>query len=227
MIEFCLPHMQGDRQAARAYLESFLPTLKRWKNWNMDWLPFLLKDGQLFCCLFAPSTVFPAPVRYTGGCPGGRNGGMTLARHASMDVLVALNLMLTWAMLRCTALLCHCHAGRGRIAAGSLAGGLAALVMLLPGLSTVVLMVVRLAVAGGIVLLAFGRQPRRMFARLTLTFFLVSVLFAGGMVALVALAAPPGLAGQKRHRLFPCFGCLADGCRRRRLCGCKAFFLAV
>ena len=32
MIEFCLPHMQGDRQAARAYLESFLPTLKRWKN---------------------------------------------------------------------------------------------------------------------------------------------------------------------------------------------------
>ena len=161
----------------------------------MDWLPFLLKDGQLFCCLFAPSTVFPAPVRYTGGCPGGRNGGMTLARQTIyLDVLVALNLMLTWAMLRCTALLCHCHAGRGRIAAGSLAGGLAALVMLLPGLSTVVLMVVRLAVAGGIVLLAFGRQPRRMFARLTLTFFLVSVLFAGGMVALAALAAPPGLA---------------------------------
>ena len=32
MIEFCLPHMQGDKQAARAYLESFMPTLKRWKN---------------------------------------------------------------------------------------------------------------------------------------------------------------------------------------------------
>ncbi len=32
MIEICLPHMQGDKQAARAYLESFMPTLKRWKN---------------------------------------------------------------------------------------------------------------------------------------------------------------------------------------------------
>ena len=32
MIEFCLPHMQGDKQAVRAYLESFMPTLKRWKN---------------------------------------------------------------------------------------------------------------------------------------------------------------------------------------------------
>ena len=32
MIDLCLPHMQGDKQAARAYLESVLPTLKRWKN---------------------------------------------------------------------------------------------------------------------------------------------------------------------------------------------------
>lgn len=32
MIDLCLPHMQGDKQAARTYLESVLPTLKRWKN---------------------------------------------------------------------------------------------------------------------------------------------------------------------------------------------------
>ena len=32
MVELCLPHMQGDEQAARAYLQSVLPTLKRWKN---------------------------------------------------------------------------------------------------------------------------------------------------------------------------------------------------
>ena len=64
---------------------------------------------------------------------------MTLAGQTIyLDVLVALNLMLTWAMLRCTALLGHRHAGRGRIAAGSLAGGAAALVMLLPGLSPAV-----------------------------------------------------------------------------------------
>ena len=32
MIDLCLAHMQGDKQAARPYLESVLPTLKRWKN---------------------------------------------------------------------------------------------------------------------------------------------------------------------------------------------------
>ncbi|HIT94319.1 MAG TPA: helix-turn-helix domain-containing protein [Candidatus Faecivivens stercoripullorum] len=32
MIDLCLPHMQGDEMAARTYLESVLPTLKRWKN---------------------------------------------------------------------------------------------------------------------------------------------------------------------------------------------------
>lgn len=32
MIDLCLPHMQGDEKAARIYLESVLPTLKRWKN---------------------------------------------------------------------------------------------------------------------------------------------------------------------------------------------------
>ena len=120
---------------------------------------------------------------------------MTLAGQTIyLDVLVALNLMLTWAMLRCTALLGHRHAGRGRIAAGSLAGGAAALVMLLPGLSPAVLAAVRLAVAAGIVLITFGRQPGRSFVRLTLTFFLVSVLFAGGMIAVAALLAPPGMA---------------------------------
>lgn len=120
---------------------------------------------------------------------------MTLAgQTVYLDVLVALNLLLTWAMLRCTALLAHAHTSRLRTAAGSLAGGLAALVMLLPGLSAVVLAAVRLGLAGGIVLITFGRQPRRAFLRLTLTFFLVSVLFAGAMVALVALASPPGMA---------------------------------
>ncbi len=120
---------------------------------------------------------------------------MTLAgQTVYLDVLVALNLMLTWAMLRCTALLNHAHASRLRIAAASLAGGLSALVMLLPGLSAMVLTAVRLAAAGGIVLIAFGRQPRRAYLRLTLTFFLVSVLFAGVMVALAAFVSPPGMA---------------------------------
>ena len=52
----------------------------------------------------------------------------------------------------------------------------------------------RLTVAAGIVLITFGRQPGRSFVRLTLTFFLVSVLFAGGMIAVAALLAPPGMA---------------------------------
>ena len=111
-----------------------------------------------------------------------------------LDVLVALNLYITWAMLYCCSVLTHRKAGRPRIGLGALAGGLSALIMLLPDLGAAALFPIRLALAGGIILIAFGWQGLRGFVRLTLVFFMVSLLFAGGMVGLYALFSPPGMA---------------------------------
>ena len=111
-----------------------------------------------------------------------------------LDVLVALNLYITWAMLYCCGVLTHRKAGRLRMGLGALAGGLSALIMLLPDLPAAALFIIRLALAGGIILIAFGWQGKRSFARLTAVFFLVSLLFAGTMIGLYALFSPPGMA---------------------------------
>ena len=111
-----------------------------------------------------------------------------------LDVLVALNLYITWAMLYCCGVLTHRKAGRLRMGLGALAGGLSALIMLLPDLPAAALFIIRLALAGGIIFIAFGWQGKRSVARLTAVFFLVSLLFAGTMIGLYALFSPPGMA---------------------------------
>lgn len=111
-----------------------------------------------------------------------------------LDVLVALNLYITWAMLYCCGVLTHRKAGKLRMGLGALAGGISSLIMLLPDLPAAVLFPIRLVLAGGIVFIAFGWQGRGIFIRLTLVFFLVSLLFAGGMIGLYALFAPSGMA---------------------------------
>lgn len=111
-----------------------------------------------------------------------------------LDVLVALNLYITGAMLYCCGVLTHRKAGKLRMGLGALAGGLSSLIMLLPDLPLAVLFPIRLVLAGGIVWIAFGWQGKKNFFRLTLVFFLVSLLFAGGMIGIYALLAPSGMA---------------------------------
>ena len=51
-----------------------------------------------------------------------------------VDVLIALNLLISWAMLRTCGELCRRRAGRGRMALASLLGGMSSLIILLPQL---------------------------------------------------------------------------------------------
>ena len=56
------------------------------------------------------------------------------------------------------------------------------------------LLILRLALAMGLVRLAFRWEGGRMFLRMTGLLFVVSLLFAGGMAALWSLLSPRGLA---------------------------------
>lgn len=111
-----------------------------------------------------------------------------------VDVLIALNLLISWAMLRTCGELCRRRAGRGRMALASLLGGMSSLIILLPQLPGPALVILRLALAMGLVRLAFRWEGGRMFLRMTGLLFIVSLLFAGGMAALWSLLSPRGLA---------------------------------
>lgn len=111
-----------------------------------------------------------------------------------LDVLVVLNLYITWAMLYCCSILTHRKAGKLRMGLGALAGGISSMIMLLPNLPGALLFLIRFMLAGCIVWIAFGWQGRAIFIRLTLVFFVVSLLFAGGMIGLYALFSPAGMA---------------------------------
>ena len=111
-----------------------------------------------------------------------------------IDVLVALNLLLTWAMLRACGELCHRAARKGRMALASGIGGISSLVILLPELPWGALLVLRLLLSGLLVRAAFRWEGWRQLARMAGLLFAVSLLFAGGTAAVWSLFAPRGIA---------------------------------
>lgn len=111
-----------------------------------------------------------------------------------LDVLIGLNIYITWALFDCCELLGHLRAGRRRKGLAALMGGLSSLLILLPEIRPVQLTLVRLGLAAVLTFAAFGRMPAMRFFRTVFLFFLVNFLFAGVMIACWLAFAPDGLA---------------------------------
>ena len=111
-----------------------------------------------------------------------------------LDVLIGLNLYITWALFNCCELLGHIRAVRWRKGLASLAGGLSSLLILWPELGALPLILLRLGLAAILVLIAFGWNDRRRFLRTVFLFFLVNFLFAGVMIACWLIFTPTGMA---------------------------------
>ncbi|MBQ4051245.1 MAG: sigma-E processing peptidase SpoIIGA [Oscillospiraceae bacterium] len=111
-----------------------------------------------------------------------------------LDVLIGLNLYITWALLDCCELLGHLRAKRGRKGLASVLGGISSLMILLPELSAFPLMVLRFLLAAVLTYTAFGSCSGKRFLRTMLLFFLVSCLFAGIMIACWLVFTPSGMA---------------------------------
>lgn len=110
-----------------------------------------------------------------------------------MDVLVALNWFLDYALLCGTARLLHIACRRRRLVLGGLCGALLSAVSVLPTLPTAVTLPLRLLLAVPVVLTAFGRSPIRRFLARLAAFFLLSTALAGVVLAAVFWLAPKGL----------------------------------
>ncbi|MCL1832720.1 MAG: sigma-E processing peptidase SpoIIGA [Oscillospiraceae bacterium] len=110
-----------------------------------------------------------------------------------VDLLVIINIYITYFLLRGTAVFLHRSVTRRRLLLGSVAGGLSSLIILLPTLLLVINAVLRIAVGGLIVFIAFGWGNRRDFLKNALFFMIVNVVFAGFTLMLWFFAAPLGM----------------------------------
>ena len=111
-----------------------------------------------------------------------------------LDVLIGLNVCITWALFDCCELFCRVRAARGRKGLASLVGGLSSLLILLPEMNTAALTLLRLLLAVLLTFIAFGRMPPVRFLRTVFLFFLVNFLFAGTMIACWLTFTPAGMA---------------------------------
>ena len=107
-----------------------------------------------------------------------------------VDVLVALNLYVTWFLLLASEALSGRPCKRWRRGLAALAGGLSSLAIFLPELPFLPLFLIKLGLAAAITWIAGGAMG---FWRRMGFFFAANFLFAGVMIALWLMAAPPRL----------------------------------
>ena len=107
-----------------------------------------------------------------------------------VDVLVALNLYVTWFLLLASEALSGRPCKRWRRGLAALAGGLSSLAIFLPELPFLPLFFIKLGLAAVITWIAGGRAG---FWRRMGFFFAANFLFAGVIIALWLMAAPPRL----------------------------------
>lgn len=111
-----------------------------------------------------------------------------------VDVLIFLNIFVNFFILQLTARICRDGCKTGRLILGALVGALFSLYIFLPPSKAVIEIAFRLAVSGVIILIAFGFDSFKSFARRIGVFFAASFLYAGFMMAVWALLKPQNLA---------------------------------
>ncbi|MEG0755988.1 MAG: sigma-E processing peptidase SpoIIGA, partial [Oscillospiraceae bacterium] len=102
-----------------------------------------------------------------------------------LDALFLLNLIINYLLLLATAKVAGERLCRWRMGVGAALGALYASAIFLPGCGFLIHPAVKLAVAVGMVLIAFGGSRRLL--RLNLVFFAISAAFGGGIYALQLL----------------------------------------
>ncbi len=110
-----------------------------------------------------------------------------------IDVLIGLNIYITYILLLATESLIKAESDRIKRGIASLAGGITSLTILLPQLSFLPSLLLKLCCAFIIVFINFGYRSYKILLRRIIVFFSVNNLFAGIMIALWYLFTPPKL----------------------------------
>lgn len=110
-----------------------------------------------------------------------------------IDVLVGLNIYLTWFLLLASGHFAGGSPGRLRQGAAALLGGVSAVVILFPELPFWAMSLYKLLTAAVIVAAAGGYRSLRAYLRRLFCFFAANFIFAGFMIALWLIFTPPRL----------------------------------
>ncbi len=110
-----------------------------------------------------------------------------------VDVLVILNLIITFFLLLATELFTKEKGKRWRIFLGALAGGIYALQVFLPEMGALFNVLSRIIAGAFITYISFGFKTYKRFIKLSLVFLAVTFLFAGLMIGLWLVFAPSGM----------------------------------
>ncbi len=97
------------------------------------------------------------------------------------DVLVAVNILLTYIFLVCTRVFTRMPTYKWGIALASLFGGLSSLVIFLGEFSVVISIVLKLLISSIIIFFGFFPKNLRQYLKTMLSFFGVSIIFGGAM----------------------------------------------
>lgn len=110
-----------------------------------------------------------------------------------IDVLVAVNLFINYFLLLAVARFLKILVRRRRILAGAALGAVFSLMILLPEMSALLSFFVKIGLSVAVVLTTFFRLELKQFLKALACFYLINFAFAGLMIAIWYLAAPPGL----------------------------------
>jgi stage II sporulation protein GA (sporulation sigma-E factor processing peptidase) len=118
---------------------------------------------------------------------------ISLVNTIYIDLLVIINLYITYFLLKGTGAFLHRKIKPRRLLAGSLAGGGTSLIILLPPLAFLLNGAVKLACGLLIVLITFGYGSRGEYFKNALIFTVINVVFAGLTMMLWLFFAPLGM----------------------------------
>ncbi|MBR6693777.1 MAG: sigma-E processing peptidase SpoIIGA [Clostridia bacterium] len=110
-----------------------------------------------------------------------------------LDVLVALNTIVTYFILLATRRLSHASARTIRLAAAALLGGFSSLYIFLPQQKFIFEALIKLLFSAVIVMVSFGFGTPKKYLRCVFSFFAVSFIYAGFMLAFWYVAKPNGM----------------------------------
>lgn len=110
------------------------------------------------------------------------------------DVLIVVNILVDYFLLKATARIVHKNPGLIRLLAGSILGGLSALYIFLPSQNLIIEFLVRLGISLILCLVTFGFTSLKSLLKNTAVLFAVTFGFAGAMLGLWHIFEPEGMA---------------------------------
>lgn len=120
-------------------------------------------------------------------------GGVLMEPTIYLDVLILINIFVTYFLMLSAKLLLHIQTGGKRLLLAAVIGGFYSLIILADFISPIILNLLKLLVSMFLVFVAFGFCSWKLFVKNLMFFYLVNFVFAGFMFGIWYFVSPIGM----------------------------------